>query len=173
MKTASQCPSSQPCSKTPWYLAFLFFNYANLFLCPGLLMLVCHFLSFLSVLFVHLIPFSLLYPPPRFSLSVFQPNSWGFCNTLTTLFAFSKIQGCCCLLSLIYFASNFRLLWNQVETGQFISVWMSEVLKLFVYRVLSHLWIMLPVNWLCFCINEAYSSPGFVCLDFKLTAAAL
>lgn len=45
---------------------------------------------------------------------------------------------------------------------------MSEVLKLFVYRVLSHLWIMLPVNWLCFCINEAYSSPGFVCQPFKV-----
>lgn len=48
---------------------------------------------------------------------------------------------------------------------------MSEVLKPFVCRALSLLWNMLPVNRLCCCINEAYSSPAFVCLDFKLTAA--
>lgn len=65
----------------------------------------------------------------------------------------------------IYFASNFRPLWSQVETGQFISVWMSEVLKPFVWRVLSHLWNMLPVSRLCRCINEAYSSPAFVWID--------
>lgn len=38
---------------------------------------------------------------------------------------------------------------------------MSEVLKPSVYKVLSCLWIMLPVNWLCFGINEVYSLTWF------------
>lgn len=110
---------------------------------------------------------------PLFSLSVFQPNSWWSCNPLVSPFS-SKLQSYAASYPwFIYFASNFRLLGSQVETGQFISVKMSEVLKPFVCRVLRHLWNMLPVKRLCYCINEAYSSPAFVCLDFKLTAEAV